>query len=124
MPHVVIQCEDSISKFFNLFRPLHEECGEWLIKIEEFYIECGDSRAILSAVVVEEGHTQSFYIRIAKNKHDHTITIRLDPLTDPVKTRGGKRSIALVGESMVKWAAKAQVLRTNVQDFLKGGKES
>ncbi len=117
MPHVVIKGGFSISDYGRIFLPLYEN-EEWLIKIDEYFIERGGSKALLPVVVVEEGHSQKFYVKISANEENHSFTIRLDPSTDPVKTIGVKRSLALVTESILEKYKEATVVRHNLQHLL------
>lgn len=97
---------------------LLEERETWRIKVDEIYVERKGGRALLSTVVVEESHPQSFYILIAKNETGNQLTVRLDPSTDPIKTRGVKRSIALAAESLLQQGERFSVERHNIQGYL------
>ena len=119
MPHVVLTGDVSIEKLEGAFHPLREEKDEWLIKIEELYVERGRRCALLPVVVVEEGHPQSFYIRLSQNEGKQRLTVRLDPSTDPIKTRGVKRSVALVAETFLALSASAKVVRHNLEGYLR-----
>ena len=116
---MVLGGEISLGEFKRVFQPLYEEKPGWSIKIEELYLEREGQRSILPAVVVEEGHPQSFYIRLSVNNQSHRLTTRLDPATDPIKTRGVKRSVALVAESLLGCFGAAKVWRHNLQGYLK-----
>ena len=119
MPHVILRGKISIDRFNREFKPLLEETGEWLIKAEEIYVEQAGLRAIIPATVVEEGHSQSFYIRISTTEKNNRLTVRLDPATDPIKTRGVKRSIGLIGEAVLNSLTEASVERHNLQEYFR-----
>ncbi|MFB3786402.1 MAG: hypothetical protein ACE15F_08530 [bacterium] len=95
-----------------------EESEEWLIKVEEVYVERQGRKALLWTIVVEEGHSQSFYIRLTKSEADHKLTVHLDPSTDPIKTRGVKRAVARVAESLLGSGISLAVERDNLSGFL------
>ncbi len=114
---MVIKGDFSIADIDRDFLPMYENDG-WFVKIEQCYVEHHRKDALLPVIVVEEGHTQKFYIKLSRNEKNHSLTIRLDPTTDPVKTRGVKRSLALVTESIVKKYKEAAIVRHNLQDYL------
>ncbi|HOJ62498.1 MAG TPA: hypothetical protein PK878_19640 [bacterium] len=118
MPHVVLKGDVEEINLAEILSPLVEESGEWLIKVEEIYVERQGRKALLWTVVVEEGHSQSFYIRISKSEADRKLTVHLDPSTDPIKTRGVKRSVALVAEFLLGQQPSWAVERNNVSGFL------
>jgi len=120
LPHVVLRGSVGIDPFNHVFKPVVEEKKEWLIKIEEIYLERSGLQAIVPAVVVEEGHAQTFYIRLSMPQTGGRLSIRLDPLTDPIKTRGVKRSIALLAEVMLGGNQEFTIERHNLQGYFSG----
>ena len=118
LPHVVLRGDLSLDDFFRVFMPLYEEKQGWSIKIEELYLERNKHRSILPAIVVEEGHLQSFYIRLSINPDTNRLTARLDPATDPIKTKGVKRSVALVAESLLDCFSAVEIWRHNLEGYL------
>lgn len=101
MPHAVLSGRFLLSEWGRTFSAIHEQTDAWIIKVDEIYVEHRGERAILPAIVIEEGHPQTFYIRLSSADSNHRLTIRLDPATDPIKTQGVKRSIAAVAESLL-----------------------
>lgn len=120
MPHVILRGVESLERLYQDFTPLRERTEGWLVKIEELYLERGGSRAILPAIVVEEGHSQTFYLRISVIAKVGRVTVRLDPATDPIKTRGVKRSVALLAEAVMNSVPGAAVESHNLTEYLKG----
>lgn len=119
MPHAVIGGKIDISMWSETFTELIEETDGWKIKFDKIFVERRGYEALLSVVVVEEGHSQNFYIRMSQhNQNNKRTTVRLDPLTDPIKTRGVKRSLALLAETLTRNHSKTQVERHNLQGFL------
>ncbi|MEW6235844.1 MAG: hypothetical protein AB1656_10695 [Candidatus Omnitrophota bacterium] len=124
MPHVIFKGEISLKDWCESFNPFQEENKNWLIKIEDAYCESKGRRAILPVVVVEEGHSQSFYLKLSMNEALRQITVKLDPATDPIKTRGVKRSVALVAEKILDRYKHIAIDRHNLKDFLKTPEEA
>ncbi len=118
MPHAVLKGELGGIPLGEILKPLVEESEEWLIKVEEVYVERQGRKALLWTIVVEEGHSQSFYIRLTKSEADHKLTVHLDPSTDPIKTRGVKRAVARVAESLLGSGISLAVERDNLSGFL------
>lgn len=116
MPHVVFACSFDVDAWSSAFSQVYEETEQWRIKIEEIYVERQEKRVILPTVVIEEGHTQTFYIKVTFSEERNRLTVRLDPLTDPVKTRGVKRSIGLIAESL-SLHQPCTIDKNNVEEF-------
>jgi hypothetical protein len=70
----------------------------------------------MSTVVTENQGTISFYITII-SKEDQ-ITIRLEPIADPEKTFGVKKSLALIAMKILEKENNLKITRTNLQDFI------
>ncbi len=121
LPHVVLTGDTSALHLCETLAPLLEERGTWRIKVDEIFVECKGNRALVSATVVEEGHPQTFYILVVKDDLGGQVTVRLDPSTDPIKTRGVKRSIAVVAEDLLKKRINLSVNRHNIQGYLETG---
>ncbi len=101
MPHIVIKGDFSLSELWGAFTPLVEETERRLIKIEEIYLEQKGFKALFPTIVVEEGHTQRYYIIVGISESKNQFTIRIDPLSDPIKTKAVKRSLALLAEMIL-----------------------
>ncbi len=120
MPHIILNGNVSIVEIGRKFPVIKEEKTEWLIKIDEVYVERSGGRALMPTVVVEEGHSQTYYIRISVNESSGFLTVRLDSSTDPIKTRGVKRSIAVVAETIVQLTDGIGIHRHNLEGYLTG----
>ncbi len=119
MPHVVLDWVDDVSKLGETFTPLIEETSEWRIVIKHWYTEKKHHKALIPVTVVEEGHVQNFYAIIARNEHKNCVTLRLDANTDPVKTRGVKRSLAFLAEHILESMPDIRLKNHNLEGFFK-----
>lgn len=117
MPHVVLRGKVNVREWSDNFSPLIEQTDDWLIKADTVFLERQGNRALIPVVVVEEGHPQSFYIQLSSGINKDLI-IRIDPWTDPIKTRGVKRAVALVAETFLHAQSQTEVERHNLQDLL------
>ena len=80
------------------------------------YIDTRGTNALLSTVVIDNSHHE-FFIQLMSNK-DKT-TIRLYPLTDPVKTDAVKQSLANLCLEIQKFYPGMKVIKSNLWDYLK-----
>ena len=115
MPHVVLEGTITIDEAERRFEPFVHRDGSLIIKAERFYRERDARAALIEMIVVETGHTQKFFIQLSHR--DDGVTVRLEPLTDPEKTRGVRRALAQVAHRLVA-AGLARYGRTNIEDDL------
>ena len=115
MPHVVLTGRVTIDDCQARFESFVAREGELLVKIERFYRERDGRAALLEALVVERGHTQKFFIQLSSREGG--LTVRLEPLTDPEKTPGVRRALALVAER-IRTACGGEYGATNIAEFL------
>lgn len=101
-----------------MFVPSLEAKKDWIIKYQELFIEKQAERAIVPAIAVEEGHPQSYYIRLTLDTKGNRLSVHLDPATDPIKTRGVKRSIAFMAESILSQFPHLQIDQSNLSEYL------
>ena len=115
MPHVVLEGRIVIDDAARAFEPFVAREDDLIVKAERFYREKDGRAALIEMIVVEAGHTQKFFIQLAPR--DNGLTVRLEPLTDPEKTPGVRRAIALVAQRL-RLATGATYGRTNIQEYL------
>lgn len=115
MPHVVLEGRVTIGECAARFEPFVVRQGDALVKVERFYREREDRGALLETLVVDRGHTQKFFIQLSPKGEG--LTVRLEPLTDPEKTPGVKRALAIVADR-IRQATGCAYGSTNIEDFL------
>ena len=115
MPHVVLKGRLTIEEVQKRFEPFVFKEGDLLVKVDRFYCERDGHAALLDTVVVERGHTQKFFIQLSPKAEG--LTIRLEPLTDPEKTSGVRRAIALVAHR-IREVTGCAYGRSNIEDDL------
>ena len=113
MPHIVLDASLNLFDFSVLFTPILEKSP--LIRIQNMYVESTGISALFSVVVIDESHHE-FFIHVSSGK-DRT-TIRLLPLTDPVKTDSVKKSLALICLQIQKHYPSMSVIKSNLWDYL------
>jgi len=112
---VVLQGRVTLDECQARFEPFVDRQGDLLIKVERFYRERDGRAALLETLVVDRGHTQKFFIQLSP-KGDG-LTVRLEPLTDPEKTAGVRRALALVAHR-IRTAAGCEYGSSNIEEYL------
>lgn len=115
MPHVVLEGRVSVDACQERFEPFVVREGDLLVKVERFYRERDARAALIETLVVDRGHTQKFFIQLSP-KGDG-LTVRLEPLTDPEKTAGVRRALALVAHR-IRVASGCSYGKTNIEEYL------
>ena len=113
MPHIVLNKSLNLFDFSILFKPIFTKSP--LIKIQDMYIDTRGTNALLSTVVIDDSHHE-FFIQLMTSK-DKT-TIRLYPLTDPVKTDAVKQSLANLCLEIQKQYPDMKVIKSNLWDYI------
>ena len=113
MPHIVLDTRLNLFDFSILFKPLFQKSP--LIKIQDMYIDTRGTNALLSTVVIDDSHHE-FFIQLMTNKNK--TTIRLYPLTDPVKTDAVKQSLANLCLEIQRYYPDIKVIKSNLWDYI------
>ncbi len=115
MPHVVLKGPVSIDDCQAFFEPAVFREGDFLVKTERFYRERGGRAALVETLVVDRGHTQKFFIQLSSREEG--LTVRLEPLTDPEKSPGVRRALAVVAHR-IRQARGCEYGSTNIEEYL------
>lgn len=116
MPHVIVEKPVALRDYVASFRPLEHKEGETVCKASEAFLNSSGSSALVEAVVVDDGQTQKFFVSLSEKPKQ--VTVRLLRMTDPAKTRGVKRLLALVAKDLVERSPGASYGATNIEPFL------
>ena len=116
MPHVVIAGPASVERFAEAFSPFGEREGGSVLKAVDVYVSQNRRNALVESLVVEGGRARSFFVHVGQ--HEGSVTVRLSPLTDPEKTDGVKRLMALVARQVKGQDPACAYGKTNLQPFL------
>jgi hypothetical protein len=115
VPHVVLEGRVSIDNCAGLFEPFVAREGDLVVKVDRFYRERGGRAALIETLVVAGGHTQKFFVQLSSRGEG--LTVRLEPLTDPEKTDGVRRALALVAHR-IRSLSGCSYGSTNIEQFL------
>ena len=116
MPHVTIEGPASVERFYQHFTPINIREPDAILKIQEAYLDTAKMEVLLDCLVVEDRTPQAFYMRVLQK--GGKITVHLDRLTDPEKTPGVKRLIALIGQQLKSQAAACRYGPHNLAGYL------
>ena len=95
-----------------------EKKGNYIIKFEDVFLNQSKDLILIKTTVIENNINQKYYIQLMKKENQ--ITLRLDPITDPLnKNNSVKRSIANVAKIILSnHKDSLSITKTNLQDFL------
>ena len=116
MPDVVIENAPDLGAVFQGLAPFAERTGGQILRLADLYLNRPGRAALLECVVIDMGVAVSFFALLAQREHQ--ITVRLHPLTDPEKTEGVKRLLALIAVRVRDLVPASRFGKTNLQDYL------
>lgn len=115
MPHILIEGANALGEVARRHAPWSDRRGDLLVKFDRLYLETMGRAALVEALVVDRGHPQRFFV--ALQARDEGIMVRLEPLTDPEKTVGVKRALALMADRL-RSESGGRYGATNIAEFL------
>ena len=116
MPHVVIEEALDLATACQSIDLAAVRNGSEILKVVDVFVNRSSRTALVDCVVVENGRSQAFFVQLAQK--DRQITVRLLAATDPEKTTGVKRVIALIAKQVHAATAGSRFGATNLQEFL------
>jgi hypothetical protein len=116
MPHVVIDEALDLGAACRGIKIAAVRNGSEILRVVDVYLSRSGHTALVDSVVVEEGRSQAFFVQLSQK--DRQITVRLLSATDPEKTDGVKRIMALIAGQLRESAEGSRFGKTNLQAFL------
>ena len=116
MPHVVIEEAPDLAAASLAVVPSASRDEAGILKVVEVYLARSGKVALVDCVAVEAGRSQGFFVQLSQKERQ--ITVRLLPATDPEKTPGVRRLMALIARQLQAASAGSRFGKTNLQDFL------
>ena len=127
MPHIVLTNVSDFESFYHNFKKevliiKNEEkyqTTSTIIRFEDILLNQLKNLLLIKTIIIENGNqSQKYYIMVMKKNNDQ-ITIRLDPLTDPInKTDAVKTSLANIAKQYKKIDPEISIGRTNLEQYL------
>lgn len=116
MPHVVIEEAPDLAAVFRDLTPFAERNGEQILRVVDLFLNRSGRAALVECVTIEKGTNRSFFALLAQKESQ--ITVRLCPATDPEKTDGVKRLLALIAVRVQALVPASHFGKTNLQEYL------
>jgi hypothetical protein len=116
MAYVIVEGPVRTAEYGAGFSPETVREGETIIRFLDILTGSGKDRILVETVVVESGRSVRFYIEV--RDREGSVNVRPEPLTDPEKTPGVKRSVALVATRVRSLSDAAVVGNTNIGEYL------
>jgi hypothetical protein len=116
MPHVVIEEALELGEACQALQLATSRSGSEILRVVDVFLSRARHTALVDCVVVEEGRSKAFFVQLSQK--DRQITVRLLPATDPEKTAGVKRVMALIARQLHQAIPGSRLGKTNLQEFL------
>jgi hypothetical protein len=116
MPHVVIEEAPALATACQSIELSVVRSGSEILKVVDIYVNRSGRIALIDCVAVEEGRSQTFFVQLSQK--DRQITVRLLPATDPEKSNGVKRVMAMIAKQIHEATIGSRFGKTNLQEFL------
>ena len=117
MPHIVLDGTVDGERFFESFQQTQERSEGEILKTQDIYISQDRKIVLIEAIAVEDGPPQRFFIQVSVK--DNRTTVRIYPGTDPVKTAGVKKLLAIVAKLLREQHPDINYGATNLKEFLR-----
>ena len=120
MPHIIREGKKiNFESIYINFNKTVERKDNYIIKFDDVFLNQSKDLIFIKTTVIENNINQKYYIQLMKKENQ--ITVRLDPITDPLdKNNSIKKSIANVARIIFSnhKDSDLSITKTNLQDFL------
>jgi len=116
MPHIILKGPVNLPQFFASYRPCTSRTGDEILKLLNIYASQPGDCLLIEALVVEGGPPSRYLIQVAGDGSG--ASVRIYPTTDPEKTPGVKKTLALVAKQLKDQDPRICYGNTNLQEFL------
>lgn len=117
MPHVVIEDLSDLPALCKGLAPFTVREGGEILRVLDLFLNQNGRVALLDCVVIDAGSpAKSFFVQLSQK--DRQVTVRLLPVTDPEKTAGVKKLLALIAKKARDLTPGSHFGKTNLADLL------
>jgi hypothetical protein len=116
MPHIVIEGNFQLAAFFNAYAPAVHQIPGGALKLMDAFINHTGGSMLIEAVAAEGGPPNRFFIQILQ--HEMKTTVKLYPGSDPEKTPGVKKLLALAARQILTACPGTAYGSTNLSGYL------
>jgi hypothetical protein len=116
MPHIVLEGPVDLKRYYTHYKPTSNQSEGEILKLQNIFISQAENTVLIEALSVEGGPPNRFFVQA--DTRDEKTTVRIYPGTDPEKTPGVKKILALVAKGLKDPDPQIQYGSTNLKDFL------
>jgi hypothetical protein len=116
MPHILLEGPTNLQRFFAEYQPHASKVASEILKLQNIFLSQAHDCLLIEALAVEGGPPNRFMIQVTGD--DRGATVRIYPGTDPEKTPGVKRLLALVARQLKEQDPRICYGNTNLKEFL------
>ncbi len=116
MPHIVIEGSVQLAAFFKAYAPSVHQLPGGALKLMDAFINQHASSMLIEAVAAECGPPNRFFIHILQ--HEMKTTVKLYPGSDPEKTQGVKKLLAIAARQILTACTGTAYGSTNLREYL------
>jgi hypothetical protein len=117
MPHIILEGSVDLEQYYASFKPTHERSQQEILKTQDIFINKDRRAVLIEAIAIEDGTPQRFFIQAGVK--DNRTSIRLYPGTDPIKTTGVKKLLAIIAKQIKDQHQDIEYGATNLGEFLR-----
>lgn len=116
MPHIVLDNINNTKDAYQAVTPFSQKIDGGILKVTDKYINATGHSVLVESLAIEKGENQNFFIQLSQKKT--SLTVRLLPLTDPRKTDGVKKIMAIIAKQIKDTNSAISYGKNNLEDFL------
>lgn len=116
MPHILLEGPVNLQRFFAEYQPLLSKAAGEILKLQSIFSSQGNDCLLIEALAVEGGPPNRFMIQVTGDARG--ATVRIYPGTDPEKTPGVKKMLALVARQLKDQDPRICYGNTNLKELL------
>jgi len=116
MPHIVIEGMPKLETFFNSYAPSSHALPKGSLKLQHIFINPENNCILIEALAAEGGPPNCFFVQILQ--HNKKTTVKIYPGSDPEKTPGVKKLLALVAHQFITNFKGTAYGPTNLKEYL------
>lgn len=116
MPHIVLEGTVDLKTYYSRYEPASIKTGDDIFKFQNIFTNQAGDTLLIEALAIEGRHINRFFLQIAGR--EDAVTVKIYPGTDPEKTGGVKKMLALVAKQIKDMNPGARYGTTNLKEFL------
>ena len=116
MPHIVVEGMPPLKTFFKTYAPSVHTLPSGALKLQNIFLNPDNTCILIEAIAAEGGPPNCFLVQVLQ--HNQKTTVKIYPGTDPEKTQGVKKLLALVAHQFITNFSGTAYGPTNLKEYL------